>query len=187
MDHYLDIRIRPDPEFSAPQLMNVLFAKLHLTLVDLQSTDIGISFPEVDERKPSLGHCLRLHAHADRLRAVVSHPHLSSLRDHLQIANPAPVPAQTQYRKVSRVQSDSNPERLRRRLMRRHKLNEAEARQCIPDSAVKTLTLPFVNLQSQSSGQHFRLFIRHSVLQPNPEPGTFSCYGLSPTTTIPWF
>ncbi|GHT90106.1 type I-F CRISPR-associated endoribonuclease Cas6/Csy4 [Betaproteobacteria bacterium] len=187
MDHYLDIRIRPDPEFSVPQLMSALFAKLHLTLVDLQSTDIGISFPEVNDKKPSLGQRLRLHAHAGRLRTVVSHPHLESLRDHLEIAGPTPVPAQTQYRTVSRVQSDSNPERLRRRLIRRQNLSEVDARQCIPDNTVKTLALPFVNLKSQSSGQHFRLFIRHSPLHPIPEPGLFSCYGLSPTATIPWF
>lgn len=29
MDHYLDIRLRPDPEFPPAQLMSVLFGKLH--------------------------------------------------------------------------------------------------------------------------------------------------------------
>ncbi|GHU28907.1 type I-F CRISPR-associated endoribonuclease Cas6/Csy4 [Betaproteobacteria bacterium] len=187
MDHYLDIRIRPDPEFSVPQLMSALFAKLHLTLVDLQSTDIGISFPEVNDKKPSLGQRLRLHAHAGRLRMVVSHPHLESLRDHLEIAGPTPVPAQTQYRTVSRVQSDSNPERLRRRLIRRQNLSEAEARARIPDSAAKTLALPYLQLRSQSTGQHFRLFIQHGELQTSPVDGVFNSYGLSQQATIPWF
>ena len=33
MDHYLDIRLLPDPEFPAPLLMNALFTKLHRALV----------------------------------------------------------------------------------------------------------------------------------------------------------
>ncbi|GHU05359.1 type I-F CRISPR-associated endoribonuclease Cas6/Csy4 [Alphaproteobacteria bacterium] len=187
MDHYLDIRIRPDPEFSAPHLMSTLFAKLHRAFVVLQSTDIGVSFPDMDEKKPSLGTRLRLHASADRLQAIADCSRLGGLEDHLQIARPVLAPPDAHYRKVSRVQSDSSPERLRRRLMRRHNLSEAETRLRIPDSAVKTLGLPFVTLRSQSSGHTFRLFIRHGVLQSTPEPGAFSCYGLSAAATIPWF
>ncbi|MET0043908.1 MAG: type I-F CRISPR-associated endoribonuclease Cas6/Csy4, partial [Candidatus Thiodiazotropha sp. 6PLUC3] len=29
MDHFQDLQILPDPEFSTPMLMNALFAKLH--------------------------------------------------------------------------------------------------------------------------------------------------------------
>ena len=88
MDHYLDIHLLPDPETLPAQLMNTLFAKLHLLLVDLKSDDIGISFPEFKERKPSLGSCLRLHSTIERLQQVVEHPHLTGLRDYLQISRP---------------------------------------------------------------------------------------------------
>jgi CRISPR-associated endonuclease Csy4 len=30
MDHYVDLRIRPDPEFPVSQLMSILFTLLHL-------------------------------------------------------------------------------------------------------------------------------------------------------------
>ncbi len=33
MNHYLDLHLLPDPEFSAAQLMSALFAKLHRALV----------------------------------------------------------------------------------------------------------------------------------------------------------
>ena len=33
MDAYLELRLRPDPEFSADLLLNALFAKLHRALV----------------------------------------------------------------------------------------------------------------------------------------------------------
>ena len=38
MDHYQDIQLLPDPEFGAPQLMSVLFAKLHRALVQSAPT-----------------------------------------------------------------------------------------------------------------------------------------------------
>ncbi|EPO8055394.1 type I-F CRISPR-associated endoribonuclease Cas6/Csy4 [Pseudomonas aeruginosa] len=78
-------------------------------------------------------------------------------------------------------------ERLRRRLMRRHDLSEEEARKRIPDTVARALDLPFVTLRSQSTGQHFRLFIRHGPLQATAEEGGFTCYGLSKGGFVPWF
>ncbi|MGG2681140.1 type I-F CRISPR-associated endoribonuclease Cas6/Csy4 [Pseudomonas aeruginosa] len=97
------------------------------------------------------------------------------------------MPHPTPYRQVSRVQVKSNPERLRRRLMRRHDLSEEEARKRIPDTVARALDLPFVTLRSQSTGQHFRLFIRHGPLQATAEEGGFTCYGLSKGGFVPWF
>ena len=63
MDHYIDIRVQPDPEFTASQLLNALFAKLHRALGQVADGKIGISFPQVGK---TLGECLRL----DRKRHV---------------------------------------------------------------------------------------------------------------------
>jgi CRISPR-associated endonuclease Csy4 len=35
MDHYLDIRLRPDPYFPEAMLMGALYSKLHRALYDL--------------------------------------------------------------------------------------------------------------------------------------------------------
>jgi CRISPR-associated endonuclease Csy4 len=205
MDHYLDLRIRPDPEFSVAQLMSVLFQKLHLTLVDLRSTDVGISFPEFKDKPPTLGACLRLHARAERLQAVIDHPHWSGLKDHLEIGRLAPVPAQVQYRVVSRAQAKSNPERLLRRQMRRHGYaSMEEARQAAIESAMarhgvseqeiasrvdrgQMLSEPCVSVRSHSTGQAFRLFIKHGALRSQPSAGEFNSYGLGVHATVPWF
>ncbi|UYM59389.1 type I-F CRISPR-associated endoribonuclease Cas6/Csy4 [Pseudomonas aeruginosa] len=48
-------------------------------------------------------------------------------------------------------------------------------------------TCSFVTLRSQSTGQHFRLFIRHGPLQVTAEEGGFTCYGLSKGGFVPWF
>jgi CRISPR-associated endonuclease Csy4 len=205
MDHYIDFRIRPDPEFPVAQVMNALFQKLHLALADLRSTDIGVSFPEYREQPPTLGGCLRLHAPADRLRAVAAHPRLSGLRDYLDMTPPMPVPPRAQYRVVHREQAKSNPERLLRRQMRRHGYASTEAARQAAIEAVmarrgvtaqnaasrvdraQTLSLPYVSIRSHSTGQSFRLFIGHGTLQSQPSPGKFNAYGLSDHATIPWF
>lgn len=186
MEHYINLRIRPDPEFSSPYLMNALFTKLHRALVELHSNDIGVSFPDVDETRPTLGNILRLHGSSDRLQALMARQWLNGMRDHLIVNELAPVPQQTQYRCVRRVQCDSSPERLRKRLKHRHNLTDEEALNRIQNVA-KTLDLPFINLRSQSTGHRFRLFIRHDALQPDAAPGVFSCYGLATEATVPWF
>lgn len=187
MDHYLDIHIRPDPEFPSPQLMNALFAKLHRALVALPEENIGISFPAVDEKRPCLGNHLRLHGTSAALDSLMAQPWLSGMRDHLRLGELLPVPEGAQHRQVRRVQAKSNPERLRRRQMRRHGFSEEEARQRIPDSAARRLDLPYVQLRSQSSGQHFRLFIHHGPLRSQPVAGHINRYGLSDGCTVPWF
>jgi CRISPR-associated endonuclease Csy4 len=50
----------------------------------------------------------------------------------------------------------------------------------------KQSKLPFVNIQSLSKGQQFRLFIDQDILV-QAESGEFNCYGLGKTATVPWF
>lgn len=187
MDHYLDIHLRPDPEFPSPQLMGALFAKLHRALVALLEESIGISFPALDEQRPWLGEHLRLHGTCAALDRLMAQPWLRGMRDHLRLGELLAVPTDARHRQVRRVQVKSSPERLRRRQIRRHGFSEEEARQRIPDSAARTLDLPYLHLRSQSSGQSFRLFIRHAPVQDAPVAGRFNRYGLSDSATVPWF
>ncbi|MES2880463.1 MAG: type I-F CRISPR-associated endoribonuclease Cas6/Csy4 [Pseudomonadota bacterium] len=186
MDHYVDIEVRPDPEFAPHQLMSALYAKLHRVLVAQGSTRIGVSFPGVDSQ-PHLGARLRLHGSLEALSALLASDWLTGMRDHVALTPPTRVPAAAKNRTVMRVQVKSSPERLRRRLMRRHNLDEQEARQRIPDEAARLTSLPFVQLGSTSTGQTFRLFIAHGPILPGVVPGDFNAYGLSQGATIPWF
>ena len=61
MDHYIDLRLRPDPEFSPDTLLTALYAKLHRALARHGHGDIGISFPDIRDAELRLGECLRLH------------------------------------------------------------------------------------------------------------------------------
>ncbi len=188
MDHYIDIRLRPDPEFTPPLLMSALFAKLHRGLVALGSGVVGISFPQVELPETfGLGEHLRLHGTAAELERLMAVNWLVGLRDLTDMSNIRRVPELTKHRCVQRVQAKSSPERLRRRYMKRHGVDEYTARATIPDEVAEQLDLPFVTLNSHSTGQNFLLFIRHAPLQDQPVQGRFSNYGLSPRTTIPWF
>ncbi|MDR0827612.1 MAG: type I-F CRISPR-associated endoribonuclease Cas6/Csy4 [Desulfovibrio sp.] len=187
MDSYLDIRLRPSPAAAPAHLTATLFAKLHIVLTIRRCCDIGVSFPEFAEIPPGLGRCLRLHGTGEALDRLMTPPWLSGMDDYLSVAAIRATPVTSQYRNVSRVQAKSNPERSRRRQMRRHGLSREEAQRRIPDHALTLLNLPYVSLRSRSTGQQFRLFIRHGPLQTEPVSGVFNAYGLSATATIPWF
>jgi len=187
MDRYLDLKLRPEPEFPPTLLMNALLAKLHRALHDLRRDDIGISFPGIAQNPRHLGTHLRVHGNAQALDSLLALNWLSGMRDHVALGEMLTVPQGVRHRTVSRVQVDSNPERARRRLIKRHGISEEQARQRIPDSAAKRTDLPFAQLRSNGGGQAFRLFIRHGPLVDEAQPGRFSGYGLSSTATVPWF
>jgi CRISPR-associated endonuclease Csy4 len=187
MDHYFDIRLRPDPEFGPQQLMGALFSKLHRALVESNSQDIGVSFPEVQPKRPTLGGHLRLHGESSALQRLAATNWLVGMRDHIQVGEIQAIPSKVSYRTVSRVQVKSNAERIRRRQMRRHGLSEAEVHERMPDLVDVLLALPFVSIQSRSTKQTFRLFIEHSASQDVAQPGVFNFYGLGNGVTIPWF
>lgn len=188
MRSYIDLRLRPDPEMATHQLLNALFGRLHLALVQTARQDIGVSFPEHDDRRPTLGAVLRLHGSDAALDALQATGWLRRFDDYLTAQPRAAAPEGCSYRVVSRVQAKSGIDRLRRRAMKRHGYSTDEAAQRIPDSAQELLALPFVTIGSISTRQpSFRLFVRHGPLQREATEGHFSSYGLSAEATVPWF
>jgi CRISPR-associated endonuclease Csy4 len=186
--HYFDIQLRPDPEVAPHQLMSSLYQRLHLALVQLGDQRLGVSFPGHDEQSPSLGSHMRLHGSLDALTALLGTQWLRGIQDHLLVTDVAGVPSDARHRQVLRVQVKSNAARLRRRAMKRHGIDEAQAAERIPDSAEQRSFLPFVTLASKSTGQHgFPLFIRHGPVLAKPLEGAFNSYGLSLGASVPWF
>lgn len=187
LTHYLDIHLRPDPEFPASQLLTALYAKLHRALVQLHADDLAVSFPGYSDKPLGLGKTLRILGSAARLQQLMSLPWLSGMANHVQVSPTAEVPVNATHRTLTRVQAKSNPERLRRRQMKRHGLTAEQARERIPDSAAESLKLPFLPMRSASTGQGFYLFLRLGPLCPASVAGSFNTYGLSTTATTPWF
>jgi len=188
MDHYLDIKLLPDPEFPVPMLMNALFTKLHRALVQLDNKHIGVSFPKVDQKKIHMGNVLRLHGSAQHLQQLQEQNWLKGMRDHTEQSEIAPVPDHAEHYRVSRKQVKSNAVRLRRRYLKRHpEVTDKDAEGLIPDTLEKRLDLPYLQLKSNSTGQQFRLFLIHQPAQAQVTEGEFNSYGLSTNATVPWF
>lgn len=187
LTHYLDIQLRPDPEFPASQLLAALYAKLHRALAHLGTEDIAVCFPGYSENPMGLGTSMRIFGSAGRLQELMALPWLSGMADHVQVSAKAAVPTSAPHRMLTRTQAKSSPERLRRRQMKRHGLTAEQALERIPDSAAENLKLPFLTVHSASTGQSFLLFLRLAPPCPNPVIGKFNAYGLSTTASIPWF
>ncbi|RUQ97049.1 type I-F CRISPR-associated endoribonuclease Cas6/Csy4 [Legionella septentrionalis] len=184
MNHYLDITLQPDPEFSESILMNALFNKLHRHLVKLNSHSIGVSFPHVTN---VLGDCLRLHGESIALENLMQAHWMKGMKDYTVISMVRPVPSNVQYRTVSRVHQKKSAEQLRRRSVKKGWLTEQEAQLTIHQREPFKINLPFLLLTSQSTGQNFKLFIHHSDFKEVAVIGKFNQYGLSAHATIPWF
>lgn len=183
MDHYLDIRVLPDPEFGQVELLNALYAKLHRVLPSLTQGRVGVSFPN---HKKTLGECLRLHGTLADLLNLIEANWLQGMRDYIRLGELTPVPAGASHRTVRRVQAKSANNK-RRRSVAKGWLSEEEALTRIPDNQQKVMTLPYAEMHSLSTGSRMRLYIEHGSLVSEPVSGTFNAYGLSATTTIPWF
>lgn len=185
--HHVDIQVVPDPETTAPQLLGVLYDRLHLALVQQRIEDIGVSFPGYSTTPRTLGTVLRLHGSEVTLRRFLQEDWLKGLRDHVRLAGINTVPEGAPQRTVYRRQFKTNAERLRRRRMLRKGETEQQAQQAIPQSVERRPNLPYLHLRSRSTGQPFCLFVALGPLANTPTPGTFNSHGLSSTSTIPWF
>lgn len=185
MDYYLDINVLPDPEFKETFLMNALFSKMHRALVEVANTNIGVSFPEFKDK--SLGNRLRLHGTQTKLTQLMELQWMKGLRDYTLQTDIQPIPQNTQYRLVKRVQAKSSIERLQRRSIAKGWLTTKQAYEQLSSIKPQRLSLPFIKLRSSSTQQEFRLFIQHEPLCDEIVSGKFNAYGLSNEATIPWF
>lgn len=185
--HYIDLRVLPDPESGPAQLIGALYDRVHIALVQQRRADIGISFPQYSTNPRAIGNVLRLHGDQDVLQDFLQTDWLKGVRDHVRLTKITSVPANAQHRTVYRRQFKTSAARLRRRRMHRKNETEQQAAAAIPYTVERRPDLPYVHLHSRSTGQPFCLFIALGPASPRAVPGTFNSYGLSSSTTIPWF
>lgn len=181
MDHYIDICVLPDPEFETSTLMSALFSKLHRALVEVNSGDIGVSFPRA---KKGPGNHLRLHSTLLSLERLMEQPWLKGLRDYTMASETKVVPDDVQYVCVQRVQSKLTASRLRR-AVKRGSMTVDDAESLM--SKREKLEIPFFQLNSLSTGQKFPLFVSQNIQEKSDVIGSFNSYGLSRNATVPWF
>jgi CRISPR-associated endonuclease Csy4 len=183
MDYYLDIQVKPDTEMRENVLLNKLYTKLHKVLFDINSTDIGVSFPNY---KVTLGHTLRLHATENRLVELQKSNWIGGLSGYCQINPIQVIPALVSYRTVSRIQSTMSQAKLKR-LIKRSTITEDQIKGYKAKMFQKGLDNPYLELESTSNSHKHRRYIAFSKTTDTKINGCFDSFGLSKLATIPWF
>ena len=185
LDSYIDLRLMPNATFAMNELLSVVFLKLHLRLVSLKCTSIGLSFPEF--RSNGLGSIMRLHGSKDDLDSLMQSNWMNTANDFVVVSEILPVPPDCNYRIVRRVQPQGSFERHRRRSIKRHGQVASETLLQVQEHKRTRFEMPYIEVRSLSNNNVFRFFVSHGELFAAPQMGSFSSYGLSATATIPWF
>lgn len=192
MKNYIEITLRPDAEVGLGFLWQKVYQQIHLALVEVKDENdevsIGVSFPRYCTDAFPLGDTIRLFAKtADELTILRLDEWLSHLLDYADVSDIKDVPSGIEtHASFSRKQIKSNIERLVRRQAKRKEISFEEALKNYADMQEQTTQLPYVTINSLSSGQRLKLFIQKES-KPEYVEGRFSTYGLSKEATVPWF
>ena len=196
MQHYVEITLLPTDDIGHYFLWGKIYQQLHLALVELtagQGGSVGFSFPEYSAKQPRLGRKVRVFAPSESQLVQFNAPKwLERLSDYCHVSSIRAVPENTQYAVFNRKQCVINPERLARRRAKRKGETFEQALAHFAGFEGKDEKLPFVALESLSTApagdtnHRFKLFIDRKIVSQQQE-GSFNCYGLSSTSTIPWF
>lgn len=140
------------------------------------------------ERTPPIGNRVRLFARSEQeLDAIEWSRSLIGLEDYVHRTRPRATPSTVdRFAAFARHQPKASPERLIRRAMKRHGIDEAEARRRYGEYTMDRCHLPWVDMRSESSRHQFRLFIDRIEI-PATAGWAFSTYGLSRTVSLPLF
>lgn len=192
MKYYLDITLLPDAEANLGFLWQKVYQQIHLALVEHKTvdntSDVAVSFPEFSLGDYPLGSKLRLFSATEKALQALDIPlWLRRLTDYTHCTSIKTVPSSvTQHAVFKRIQFDTNIDRIARRRAKRKNETVAQALEYLNGFTDQTSKLPFINMNSVSRQQKFRLFIQREKVQ-EPVAGDFNTYGLSKTATVPCF
>lgn len=190
--YYQEISLLPKARIGLYDFWQKLYQQIHLALAEnkseANSSKVGVSFPEYNADEFLLGTKLRLFAGEEQtLERMQCGKWLERLRDYVHVKPIASVPEKiTGYACFKHVKMKGSKEKLARRRAKRNGETFEQALAYFSDYEEQRSKLPYVNMNSLTNGQHFRLFIEKQVKE-QPQTGQFSCYGLSNTATVPLF
>ena len=195
MTHYQELTLLQHEDVPLFALWGKVYVQIHLALTELQAAlgagKVGVAFPEyrfdAAVQMGRLGSKLRVFADdAAILQQLNLSQHLRRYADYVQLSAVAAVPAEHGLACYARVQVKSGAERATRRLIKRHPELNYETELARLQALSVHSALPFIQLNSLSSKQAFRLFIAKSEATV-VQTGDFGTYGLSNSATVPDF
>jgi len=190
--YYQDLNLLPTQDVSLNFLMSKVMSVIHLVCVESERAfgvvNIGIGFPKYDKEKRSLGSVVRLFAvNSDILLNSSSDRRLCRFEDYIQKGEVRLVPSTScRYVQYRRIQI-KNKERIVRRYAKRHHANKEYVQKIYESCRNYSVDLPFVMMDSLSSGHRFSLFIDEVLQDKNFNTLSFNSYGLTKSGTLPYF
>jgi len=192
MKYYRELTLLLQEDVDLYFIWQKLYQQIHLALVgnkkDDNASSIGVSFPEYDANKFSLGTKLRIFAEKEQtLEHMQCERWLNRLSDYVHLSRIKPVPEKLAgHACFKHIKLKGNKEKLARRRTKRKGETLQQALSHFENFEEQRTNLPYINMTSQTNRQRFRLFIEKQAME-QPQTGLYSCYGLSNTTTVPLF
>lgn len=199
MKYYLDITLLPDNEITLGFVWFKVYQQVHIALAENKVAEncsaIALAFPQYSLSKNDkgesfpLGNKLRIFAPSQAiLEKLAINNWLKRFSDHTHISSVKAVPDNiSEFVCVKRKQFKTNLSRLARRRAKRKEETFEQALQYYASFNDEETKLPFINVNSLSKKEQFRLFIEQ-VKVKEENLGKFNCYGLSKeNATVPWF
>lgn len=214
MRYYIDLKMLPEHDMTLFQVWSSVFMQVHLALVECkneqQQVPVGVSFPEYvcQDNFTRLGQKLRLLAHTEaELQQLNLSKWLDRLTDYVHISSIRPVPTDKLkgHVLVQRYRDRHSIEALTRRYAKRKGIGDLGAAKQTQiagyaarhgvdqttaalqyDAPRELKNLPFIRLHSLSTGRALSVCIEQRPVQ-SAQQGLFSTYGLSASTTVPYW
>lgn len=198
MKYYLDITLLPDTVITLGFIWQKVFQQVHIALAENKvaenNSEIALAFPQYNPNGDKkiefpLGNKLRIFAPSEELlNKLAINNWLKRFSDHTHISSIKSVPDKVnEFVCVKRKQCKTNLSRLARRRAKRKKETFEQALQHYASFNDEQSKLPFINMNSLSKKEQFRLFIEQNKVN-EATVGEFTCYGLSKErATVPWF
>ncbi|KAF3983359.1 MAG: type I-F CRISPR-associated endoribonuclease Cas6/Csy4, partial [Methylococcales symbiont of Hymedesmia sp. n. MRB-2018] len=121
---------------------------------------------------------------------------LATFSGYCKISEILPVPDKVkEHQTISRIRQNMSITRLQKKVVHQKSKGYLKTDKDImayekryKEKMFKTgLDNPYLEIQSASNGHKYRRYIQFGELQDTPIIGDFDSFGLSKTTTIPWF
>ena len=187
MDSYFDIKALPNAEILQTAVVSHLMQQLHSVLPEYRGR-IGLSFPAYGQQH-TMGGIIRVLGIKNDVSDISQQlKNLPEVIDYSLVTaiNPVP-PSVSKYACFTRIHAKGKSRYTR--IKKRHISNgtwTSEIEHAVSEKMTQKLFLPHINLRSASTGERFLLFLKRRIVT-TPVVGLFNGYGLSKTTTVPWF
>ena len=191
---FQEVRFLPNTGVDINFLWGKVFQQTHFALIEHLDKDgiseIGVSFPQYSYDNRKLGEKLRFFsANEEKLNALNFNLRMSNFRGYIEISKVLPIPENVHgFSSFRREHVKTSLVRMARRKSRREKISLENAIDQLSGFNERSSSAPYINLQSKSTRNSFKLFILKEEVPISIYQG-FNSYGLSASTTstIPQF